>query len=102
MKLTAISRPPARVLIYEENAPNDEWSLGCTCVADLPSGRHGTAAADQGTGQAAQSGSPNNIWLTAGRGNFCFFDGHVESLSPSQMMLDVQQNWNNRYSPLNQ
>ena len=96
MELTAVAKPPSRILIYEENAPNDEWSLGGTGYADLPSGRHGSSRADQ-------QGTSNNVWMTAGRGNYCFFDGHIESLSPAQIINDVQQNpGNSRYSPLTQ
>jgi prepilin-type processing-associated H-X9-DG protein len=95
-KLSACVKAPAKILIYEENAPNDECCFGGSGVDDLPSGRHGTAQSDK-------QGTSNDTWMNQGRGNFCFFDGHIESLSPQQIMTDVQQHpTNSRWYPLNQ
>lgn len=94
MRLTAVAKPTERILIYEENAPNDEWGLGGTNPDDLPSGRHGSAKSDQ-------QGTSNLVWMTQGRGNYCFFDGHIELLSPQQIITDVQQT-PNRWYPLRQ
>jgi prepilin-type processing-associated H-X9-DG protein len=96
--LSSVVRPAAKILIYEENAPNDEWNVSGTGTNgdDLPSGRHGTGSTDVG-------GTANHDWYIKGLGNYCFFDGHVESLSPVQIITDEQNpTGNTRYSPLNQ
>jgi len=98
MRLTAIVKPPAKILIYEENQPNDEWNVSGngTNGDDLPSGRHGTGSTDVG-------GTANHVWYTQGLGNYCFFDGHIESLSPQQIITDENTNPNNcRWYPLTQ
>ena len=98
MKLTRVVKPALKILIYEENAPNDEWNVSGngTNGDDLPSGRHGTTSTDVG-------GVSNHIWYTMGQGNYCFFDGHVETLTPAQIITDESQNPNNcRWFPLTQ
>jgi len=98
MKLSAVVKPGARILIYEENAPNDEWNCSGngTNGDDLPSGRHGTGSTDIGA-------TSNHVWYTLGLGNYCFFDGHIETFSPEQIITDEQTNPNNcRWYPLTQ
>ena len=97
MALAAIVRPAAKILIYEENAPNDSWNCSDTGANgdDLPSGRHGTGSTDIGA-------TSNHVWYTQGLGNFCFFDGHIETLTPEQIIVDEQTNTNSRWYPLTQ
>ena len=63
-----------KIMFYEEVGPNDSYCLNPdTNIDDRATGRHGRVG-------SLQYGTPE--YDTAGRGNFCFFDGHVESLSP--------------------
>jgi type II secretory pathway pseudopilin PulG len=90
IKLSSVVRPAARIYIHEEIAPNDTWSVEGVAgnTEDNPSGRHG-----MGMGQKINS----DIYLESGLGNHCFFDGHVESLSPNQI-----NNTPSYVGPLNQ
>ena len=94
-----IAQPTKRIFIYEEEAPNDELCFGGTNNDDLPSGRHGS---DLGSDER---GITSHVWMQNGRGNYCFFDGHVDSFSPAQIMDDVTTNpppANSMYYPINQ
>jgi competence protein ComGC len=84
-----------KVMICEELAPNDLWwdlystldgvSPGLN-TDDWPSGRH-AGQKYIGSGRQADMGSPEYVrYLDIGRGNHCFFDGHVAVLSPKQLM----------------
>ena len=77
----AIARPAEKIVIYEELGPNDAWCLAHTHPEDLPSGRHGSV-------RAGNRPREENVraWLEAGRSNQCFFDGHVELLSPAWVL----------------
>lgn len=93
VRLRDVRRPSAKILVYEENAPNDERCVGGSTFGgtsdDWPSGRHGTAAAHLLSGTAV--GPQNQAWMVQGLGNYCFFDGHVESISPQIILSDVQK-----------
>jgi prepilin-type processing-associated H-X9-DG protein len=74
IQLRLVSAPSEKIYIWEEVGPNDAWCLNPTSnIDDHVSGRHGKA-------NDLQYGSP--AYNYAGLGNFCFFDGHVETLSP--------------------
>jgi prepilin-type processing-associated H-X9-DG protein len=77
----SIARPEQKIVIYEELGPNDAWCLAHTHPEDLPSGRHGSV-------RAGNRPREDNVraWLEAGRSNQCFFDGHVELLTPAWVM----------------
>lgn len=79
----AVKASSERILIYEELAPNDSWCImgPLTYIADTPSARHGINV--RGNARLDPSSKEYNY---AGRGNFCFFDGHVESLAPRQLL----------------
>jgi prepilin-type N-terminal cleavage/methylation domain-containing protein len=94
MKLRDVKVPVSKILIYEEEAPNDEWGLGGSKADDWPAGRHGTARATVGAG-----GPTNQLWLVEGLGNHCFFDGHVDLISPKAIYTDVQKS-NSMWYPL--
>ena len=82
--LAAVVWPAERIMIYEELGPNDAW---CTFPHfnpdDIPAGRHGSLHArnpQRITGQAGINALP--AYFRQGRGNHCFFDGHVELIAP--------------------
>ena len=83
--LGSVRSPSERIYIYEELGPNDAWCLNPqTNCDDIPSARH--------QGQKFLNTqrviiSPNNVaYRKSGRGNHCFFDGHVELLTPSEII----------------
>ena len=87
IKIGRVKRSANKIMIYEELAPNDAWCLNPdTSGDDYPSGRHGkrrTATIQNGTKE------------TAGLANHCFFDGHVETLAPTEIL-----NNHSLYEPL--
>jgi len=83
IRTSKVVQPAGKIMIYEELGPNDTWcdanEFGRPGQAadDMPTARHGSNLA------ANVIRNPDNAaYKDAGRGNFCFFDGHVESLSP--------------------
>lgn len=83
IKMTKVKQSSSRILIYEELAPNDAWCIMGTSrhPDDVPSGRHGA-----GMKTAYRSNPTHPEYRTKGRGNFGFFDGHVESLAPNDLL----------------
>src|SRR2546421_253075 len=81
LQITRVKESSARIMIYEELAPNDAWCIMGDDPADVPSGRHGTNMKD-----AYRNVPTSPAYKINGRGNFCFFDGHVESLSTSDLL----------------
>ena len=76
-----------KIMWFEEIGPNDSWCLDpVNNEDDTPSGRH----AGQKYQNALRTGNRNTAeyraWKTAGRGNHCFFDGHVETLAPGEIL----------------
>jgi prepilin-type N-terminal cleavage/methylation domain-containing protein/prepilin-type processing-associated H-X9-DG protein len=103
IRLNTVSRPTQRIYIFEEIAPNDAWCLMYDISPngdvgnfnltigqfwrgdDLPSGRHAGQKFLNGI-RNASVGSPEWWkWAKVGKGNFVFFDGHVETLSPADL-----------------
>lgn len=97
VRINTVARPAERIYIYEEVAPNDSWCLMYDNIGkenmeigamwrshDVPSGRH----AGQKFLNAMRNltiGSPEWYkWAKVGKGNFVFFDGHVEVLAPAE------------------
>jgi prepilin-type processing-associated H-X9-DG protein len=84
IRLAAVLHPAEKIMIYEELGPNDAW---CTApylsIDDIPAGRHGSRAA-RNTKRITGPGAVNALpgFFKQGRGNHCFFDGHVELISP--------------------
>ena len=95
-----VEQAAEKIMIYEELAPNDAWCLmyGLNDASQFPredargddwaSGRHagqralgldGAAARTRGTAEYVR-------YQEIGRANHCFFDGHVEMMSPKQLM----------------
>lgn len=103
----SIKNAADHIYIWEEVGPNDTWCLhpmddqfrgiGAN-YDDTPTGRHGGLKAVNGN-RDTNPGTPGyKQWLKAGSGNHCFFDGHVEALSPGQILNDKRRN--NYYMPL--
>lgn len=91
VKFSQVKESGDKIMIWEEYGPNDGYCLNPgTNSDDYPSGRHGNRTRQD----------PNSrIREESGRGNHCFFDGHVESLHP----LDLLNSHNAfRYGPLKQ
>jgi prepilin-type processing-associated H-X9-DG protein len=83
--MSRVKENSSRILIYEEMAPNDSWNIIGFSGDDVPSGRHGSNMS-----QAFRNQPNTPQYKTMGRGNFCFFDGHVESLSPADLLPQTQ------------
>jgi prepilin-type N-terminal cleavage/methylation domain-containing protein/prepilin-type processing-associated H-X9-DG protein len=94
VRLNTVARSAERIMIYEEIAPNDAWCLMFDISADnmtigqfwrgddLPSGRHAGQKFLNGI-RNTSVGSPEWFkWAKIGKGNFVFFDGHAQTLSP--------------------
>jgi len=88
MRTSKVITPAAKIMIYEEYAPNDTWctpgNFYASRGADVPTARHGSNLS------AMALRDPTSAqYRSAGRGNFCYFDGHVESLAPGQLIKVV-------------
>jgi len=81
--LGAVKSASERILIYEEMAPNDSWCIMGPIgnFHDTPTARHGISVRSN-----ARMDPTSRDYNYAGRGNHCFFDGHVESLAPRQLL----------------
>ena len=92
VQISSVKENAQRIMIYEEMAPNDSWCIMGESPDDIPSARHSFNMSD------AYRNNPGSFeYKTKGRGNFCFFDGHVEALSPRQI-----QPPNGKGNPTNQ
>jgi len=89
--LGSVKSPSERIYLTEELGPNDGWNLlvpqggGLNCD-DIPSARH------QGLRflNTKRNINPNEVaYRKSGRGNHCFFDGHVELLTPNDILEAV-------------
>jgi prepilin-type N-terminal cleavage/methylation domain-containing protein len=107
IRMGMVRGPADRIYIWEEIGPNDPWCLHPMADTfrgiaknddDTPTGRHGGLAAVNGVRDVNTSSPKYNQWLKAGSGNHCFFDGHVEALSPGQILNDKRRD--NYYMPL--
>ncbi|HEX8912860.1 MAG TPA: type II secretion system protein [Humisphaera sp.] len=77
IKAARVVNPTDKIYLYEELAPNDGYCLNPgTNSDDWPSGRHGGRSRDPNAG----------IKDVKGMGNYCFFDGHVETLSVEEII----------------
>jgi len=70
-----------KIMWFEELAPNDTWCIIGHSIDDIPSARHGSQEALNSLRDPNSKG-----YLNAGRGNMCFFDGHVQFMTPKELM----------------
>ena len=87
IRLGSIKDAAGKIFIFEEIGPNDTLCLDpVNNEDDTPSGRH----SGQRFINAMRIGNRNTAeyraWKKAGRGNHCFFDGHVEMLAPGDIL----------------
>ena len=83
--LGSVKSPSERIYIFEELGPNDGWCLNPqTNPDDIPSARH----QGQRFLNTARNMNPGNTiaYRKSGRGNHVFFDGHVETLTPAEIL----------------
>jgi prepilin-type N-terminal cleavage/methylation domain-containing protein/prepilin-type processing-associated H-X9-DG protein len=86
ISLGAVKAPAEKIMWFEEIGPNDSWCLDpINNGDDTPTGRHGGQRALNALRDQAPGSPGYNFWAKAGRGNHCFFDGHVESLAPNDI-----------------
>lgn len=106
-KLTEVRRPASKICIFEEEAPNDglcqlltlpdqgsssnPYNFLGVSTADFPANRHmGTDDFNQ-QGMLPSTTPPPAGWRQpVGLGNYCFFDGHVESHTVGDIYLHCQ------------
>ena len=101
--LGSVKGPSERIYIFEELGPNDGWCLlqgsgsgtpGLNCD-DIPTARH------QGLKflNAKRVTNPTAAaYRSSGRGNHVFFDGHVELLTPGEILKPLDT-FPNPYKP---
>jgi prepilin-type N-terminal cleavage/methylation domain-containing protein/prepilin-type processing-associated H-X9-DG protein len=70
-----------KIMWFEELAPNDTWNIIGRSIDDIPSARHGSQEALNALRDPSSRG-----YLYAGRGNMCFFDGHVVQMQPGELL----------------
>lgn len=81
IRASSVMRPAEKVMWYEELAPNDTWNLTQIDLADNPAARHGVRLRGD-----ARLNPLSGDYLVSGRGNLCFFDGHVVLMSPQDVL----------------
>jgi prepilin-type N-terminal cleavage/methylation domain-containing protein len=81
IRLGVVKKATEKIMLYEEFGPNDAWCLyPRTNADDFPSGRHGN---DKGNEQGTAG------YVNSGKGNHCFFDGHVELIPVATIQSDA-------------
>ena len=100
VRLAAVLRPGEKIMIYEELGPNDAWcDLPHAKADDIPASRHGSTSAGNPQRQMDEEKVPK--YFNYGLGNHCFFDGHVEQLTPAWIIKGLGVNAGYRaYGPL--
>jgi len=83
IRLGSVRQSSDKIMWYEEMGPNDTWCIMGRHVADIPSARHGH---DKSLNAKRDQNSKG--YYSGGRGNMCFFDGHVEAMSPKELIGD--------------
>ena len=107
IRLGSVRGAASKIYIAEEIGPNDTFWLHPMNDTfrgigqnddDTPSGRHAGQKFLNALRNTNVSSREYKAWKTAGKGNQCFFDGHVEPLSPGDILDDKRQD--NYYLPL--
>jgi prepilin-type N-terminal cleavage/methylation domain-containing protein/prepilin-type processing-associated H-X9-DG protein len=84
--LGTVKSPSEKIMFFEEIGPNDTWCLDpINNEDDTPSGRHAGQKYQNALRTSNRNSPEYRAWSKAGRGNHCFFDGHVELLSPENI-----------------
>jgi prepilin-type processing-associated H-X9-DG protein len=83
IKTTDVKKATQKIMIIEEYGPNDTWNI-MPGVDDQPSGRHGTNSS---------TGFQSLGFYQTGKGNYVFFDGHVESIGVSDILDPKNLEW---------
>ena len=87
--LGVVKAPSEKIMWFEEIGPNDSWCLDPVNNGDdTPTGRHGGQKALNAMRDLSPGDPGYEAWRKSGRGNHCFFDGHVESLAPNQILTN--------------
>jgi len=82
IKIQSVLSPARKIMIYEELAPK-----GAACLdpdwfpESYPTGRHGARTATN-----ARRETYDAVYFRYGKGNHVFFDGHVETLRPADII----------------
>jgi prepilin-type N-terminal cleavage/methylation domain-containing protein len=102
IRLAAVLQPADKIMVYEELGPNDAW---CTTphrsIDDIPAGRHGSLNSQNASRDISNAATRWPAYYNQGLGNHCFFDGHVELLSPRWIAEGKGRNQNYRsWTPL--
>jgi prepilin-type N-terminal cleavage/methylation domain-containing protein/prepilin-type processing-associated H-X9-DG protein len=87
LRLGSIKRASSKIYIFEEIGPNDGLCVNPVFNEDdTPSGRHSGQKYLNALREPDRNSAQYRAWLKAGRGNHCFFDGHVESIAPGEII----------------
>ena len=79
-RIQRVKAASEKIMVGEEVGPNDAlWTI--YGPDDLPAARHGPLKALN-----AVRNSGDRIYMRQGLGNYVFFDGHVESMTPEQIL----------------
>ena len=81
IRLASVKSAAEKIMLFEELAPNDTWNIIGRSRDDIPSARHGSQEALNSLRDVTSRG-----YLMAGRGNMCFFDGHVSMMAPGELL----------------
>ena len=103
IRFAQVLHPSEKIMVYEELGPNDAWcTIPFAGVDDVPAGRHGNLRASN-KGRLTGEGAINQLpaFFNNGLGNQCFFDGHVELISPRWIVEERGANKDHRsHGPL--
>jgi len=82
IRTSQVVTPAGKIMMYEELGPNDTWCTPALFLQDdMPTARHGSNLS------ANALRNPNSDqFKDSGRGNMCYFDGHVEMINPRRLL----------------
>ena len=87
IRLGSVKDAAGKIFIFEEIGPNDTLCLDpVNNEDDTPSGRHSGQRYINALRISNRNTAEYRAWKKAGRGNHCFFDGHVEMLAPGDIL----------------
>jgi prepilin-type N-terminal cleavage/methylation domain-containing protein/prepilin-type processing-associated H-X9-DG protein len=87
LRLGTVKDASSKIYIFEEIGPNDGLCINpVQNEDDTPSGRHSGQKFINAVRTSNRNTPEYRAWLKAGRGNHCFFDGHVEMLAPGDII----------------